>query len=193
MSAYIQERDAGGTEDGEDLLLDQLMVGLCAGPIKQELSRQLRRDEQLTFSVACKEAQALEQELQEGKEVANSQRVTAPPPGNDRSHLEQLKSQFREELQQGPMGEMREQMKALSVSLMEEVRVQLATREAPPAPTCVPQKRQRQAPMSAYQWDAEGRPIWPNYYASNQWLFHPRQRCWCGHRYLKVPLNRHVM
>lgn len=65
MSAYIQERDAGGTEDGEDLLLDQLMVGLCAGPIKQELSRQLRRDEQLTFSVACKEAQALEQELQE--------------------------------------------------------------------------------------------------------------------------------
>lgn len=116
VSAYIlrlrelfsrwQERDAGGTEDGEDLLLDQLMVGLCAGPIKQELSRQLRRDERLTFSTACKEARALEQELQEGEEVAISQRVTAPPPRNDRSHLEQLKSQLREELQQDLMGEM---------------------------------------------------------------------------------------
>ena len=30
-------------EEGDDLLLDQLMVGLAAGPIKQELNRQMRR------------------------------------------------------------------------------------------------------------------------------------------------------
>lgn len=39
-----QERDGGGTEEGEELLLDQLMVGLQPGLIKQERSRQMRRD-----------------------------------------------------------------------------------------------------------------------------------------------------
>lgn len=44
MFSRWQERDGGGTEGGEDLLLDQLMMGLQPGPIKQELSRQMRRD-----------------------------------------------------------------------------------------------------------------------------------------------------
>lgn len=59
-------------------MLNQLMVGLQAGPIKQELSLQLRRQEQVTFAAACKEAQTLEQELPDGDNAIRSQRITAP-------------------------------------------------------------------------------------------------------------------
>ncbi|XP_041920929.1 uncharacterized protein LOC121684874 [Alosa sapidissima] len=102
-----RERDAGGTEEGDDLLLDQLMVGLCAGPVKQELSRQMRRDARMTFAAACKEARALEHELQEGDDAILSQRITAPTQDTT-ADLELLKTQIRAELQQGLMGEVKD-------------------------------------------------------------------------------------
>uniref|UniRef100_A0AAV2JHP6 Uncharacterized protein n=1 Tax=Knipowitschia caucasica TaxID=637954 RepID=A0AAV2JHP6_KNICA len=63
-----QEKDEGGTGDSDDLLLDQFMVGLRRGLVKQELSRQLRRRDGTTFKAACTEARALEQELQAEEE-----------------------------------------------------------------------------------------------------------------------------
>ncbi|XP_049901791.1 uncharacterized protein LOC126391221 [Epinephelus moara] len=46
-----QEQDEGRIgEEGDDLLIDQFMVGLKAGPIKQELSRQIRRNDPMTFT-----------------------------------------------------------------------------------------------------------------------------------------------
>ncbi|KAM3608447.1 uncharacterized protein V6R79_025602 [Siganus canaliculatus] len=127
-----QERDAGGTEEDEDLLLDQLMVGLQPGPIKQELSRQIWRNETMTFTYACKEARALEQELQDGESFIVTQRVTAPTSGSATAvDLERLKGQIYMEVQTELMGEMRrelmEQMKTLSADLLKEVRLQCST------------------------------------------------------------------
>ena len=73
-----QERNEGEDDEGDDLLLDQLMMGLQAGPIKQELSRQMWRNERMTVAATCREARALEQELQDGEDAILSQRVTVP-------------------------------------------------------------------------------------------------------------------
>uniref|UniRef100_A0AAV2MDP0 Uncharacterized protein n=1 Tax=Knipowitschia caucasica TaxID=637954 RepID=A0AAV2MDP0_KNICA len=75
-----QEKDEGGTGDSDDLLLDQFMVGLRRGLVKQELSRQLRRRDGTTFKAACTEARALEQELQVEEEslVVVSQLTSRP-------------------------------------------------------------------------------------------------------------------
>ena len=179
----------GEDEEGDDLLLDQLMVGLQAGPIKQELSRQMRRNERMTFAATCREARALEQELQDGEDAILSQRVTVPARSSTTTaNVAQLKDQIQAELQQELIGEMRkeilEQMKALSANLMEEVRTQFSTREVPPAPTTQPRDRhipqapparQRQAGTMApvYQWDAQGRPICQSCGAAG----HVQRRC----------------
>lgn len=168
-----QEQDREGTEEDEVLLLDQFMVGLQSGPMKQELNRQLRRNQRLTFTDACKEARALEQELQDGEPAILSQRVNMlSPKYTTTPDIEKLKSQIQAELQTELMGEMRkeiiEQIKALSTNLMEEVRMQFSSR-TPPTPgaprmphrTVTPQARGQQSSPAAptYQWDAQGRPI----------------------------------
>lgn len=164
-----REQDTAGTEQRDDFLLDQLMVGLRTGPIKQELSRQIRRDATMTFATVCSEARALERDLQEEEDGTFSHRVTAPTNRDTKADLESWKDQIREDLRQGLIGEMKEQMKALSADLMEEMKAQLATREVPPAPRAPPrdhtarapagQVRERQTAAPSYQWDAQGRPI----------------------------------
>lgn len=122
----------------------------------------------------CKEARALEQELQDGEDAILSQRVTAPAPRHTTTtNLGELKDQIQVELQQGLMREMKneimEQIKALSANVVEEVRSQLSTRKAQPIPasrpmdhrtpaTHVPRVRRRPT-GTAYQWDTQGRPI----------------------------------
>lgn len=172
MFSRWREQDVDGTEQRDDLLLDQLIVGLCTGPIKQELSRQIRRDTTMTFTAVCSEARALERELQEEEDTTLSHRVTVPTTRDTKADLESLKDQIREDLRQGLIGEMKEQMKALSANLMEEVKIQLANRELPPTPRAPPrdhmarasagQMRGRQAAAPSYQWDARGRPICQN-------------------------------
>ena len=167
-----REQDADGTDQQDDLLLDQLIVGLRAGPIKQELSRQIRRDETMTFTAVCSEARALERELQEEEDPTLSHRVMAPTSRDTKVDLEALKDQIRADLRQGLIGEMKEQMKALSANLMEEVKAQLASRDLPPAPRPPPRDhaarapagpmRGRQTAAPSYQWDAQGRPICQN-------------------------------
>ncbi len=173
FSSWQRQDEGGAGGEGDDLLIDQLMVGLRAGPIKQELSRQLRRNNPMTFSDMCKEARALEQELQDGEDPILSQRVAATGAHNTTVNIEPLKDQIRAELQQGLMGEMRkeimEQMKALSADLKEEMRTQLLTRTAPSAPStdhnaAVPQTPRARRQLTGtkapvFQWDAQGRPI----------------------------------
>lgn len=147
-----QERDKERTEERDDLLLEQLMVGLIPGPIKQELSHQMRRNERMTFIAICKEAPA--------------PRTT---PTVDLEH-------FKAELQQELMGEMKkeivEQMKALSANLMDEMRTQFSSGLVPHSTTTPsmkgyratsrpPQVRQRLAGNTtpAFLWDAQGTPI----------------------------------
>lgn len=114
-------------EGNDNVLLDQLMVGLRRGPVKQELTRLMRRNENLTFASACKEARALEEELEDEGEEILSQRVrtyTSPPLATP--DPEKLKGQIRLELKEELLAEMRrevqEQMKTLSSSLIEELK-----------------------------------------------------------------------
>lgn len=94
-----REQDADGTVDANDLLLEQLMTGLKKGQVKQELSRQLRRQDFLTFKEACKEARALDQECQEDEE-ALSNRVHYNQPRPATLNSEQLKTQIKAELKE---------------------------------------------------------------------------------------------
>lgn len=146
-------------EDG-DLLLDQFMVGLCKGPIKQELSRQMRRRENMTFRTACKEARALEKELQDEDDTFVSNRIAAyaapkPSVGNPDKLKEQIHSELKEELLGEMKREIREQLKSISSAIVEDIRTQLQV----PTPSPPPQSRRPRPETPSFQWDERGRPI----------------------------------
>ncbi len=83
------------------------MVGLQPGSIKQELSRLMRRTECMNFTDACTEAQALEQELQDGEVAILSQKVTVPVPrSTTAADLKELLGQIQAVLQTELMGEL---------------------------------------------------------------------------------------
>ena len=160
-----------GTDD--ELLRTQFVTGLRAGPVKQELQRQLRRNPLTTFAEACQEARALERELG-GPEESLVCPVFAPaskgtPPTTP--DWQQVKEDLRKELRQ----ELKEQMSLLTKSVVEELQQQLRTSQTAMPPTAAepslpswrPQsnnpQRQRlgSAPPgpSQYLWDAQGRAI----------------------------------
>ncbi|KAK7883852.1 hypothetical protein WMY93_026975 [Mugilogobius chulae] len=156
-----QERDQDGTEDSDDLLLDQLMVGLRKGQVKQELSRQMRRRDDMAFEAACKEARALELEFQEDDEALVAHRVTTyPPPKPAAVNAEQIKDQIHSELKTELLGEIKkeikEQITSLSAAIVEDIRTQLFNRDQSPARP--PQFRQQRPNTPSYRWDeqAEG-------------------------------------
>lgn len=158
------ERDQGAAGDREELLLDQFMMGLRKGPIKRELNRITRRNNDITFGTACKEARALEQELDEEGEDILAQRVRTQTPLTPATDPDQLKGQLRTELKEELMGELKreiiEQIKTLSASVVEEVRAQLSSPKPLPSRTQTPPARPYQSAQSpSYQWDAHGRPI----------------------------------
>lgn len=165
MFSRWREQDEAVAGDTNSLLLDQLMIGLRKGPVKQELCRLLRRDSNLTFVSACKEARALEQELDEEGEDILSQRVrTQAPLTPTYADSEQLKGQIRAELKEELMGEVRkeiiEQIKTLSSTLVEEVRAQLASpNQAQTWKPTSPARQHRPSPRPSFQWDTRGRPI----------------------------------
>lgn len=162
------DQDVAG--DTDDLLLDQLLVGLRPGAVKQELNRQIRRSRDTTFPEACREARALEKELEEEGEVVTVQRVATQRLASQ-SDLDQLKAELRNELQQElkDMKELLSEIKALAGSkgpevahppprLPSEAKVELpgssALQPLPPGPFRVASPR-----TLGHQWDAYGRPI----------------------------------
>lgn len=160
------DREAG--RDGDSLLRDQFVLGLRTGPVRQELQRLLRRDEDLTFQAAQKEARALEKELDGGAteahvQVVRSRVVTPPAKSERRADLEEPRESLRTELR----NELTVQLKTLSSQIVEELRGQpfhsapvtsnaaSRTRHAPPNGSSG-----RPGPSTRpYQWDAQGRPI----------------------------------
>lgn len=159
--------------DGEDLLLDQLMVGLKPGRVKQELSRQMRRNERMTFSEATKEARFLEQESEDGEPAVCSQRVVARSPGGvATTSTGEPPSQIRAEMQAELLKEMRkeiaEQMKVISANLLAELKTQAPMDDPTPKPTgnhVAPmqenwaRRRRTDRQQQTYRWDPQGRPI----------------------------------
>uniref|UniRef100_A0A8C6WFB9 Paraneoplastic antigen Ma-like C-terminal domain-containing protein n=1 Tax=Neogobius melanostomus TaxID=47308 RepID=A0A8C6WFB9_9GOBI len=69
--------EPGGSAQDEITARDQLILGLRAGPIQQELQRLVRRDPDLTFPRVCNEARALEGDYA-GSEQAWTSRVQTP-------------------------------------------------------------------------------------------------------------------
>lgn len=152
-----EEQDGDGVAD--DLLLDQFMVGLQRGPIRQELGRQMRR-QAMSFDAACKEARALEQEFQENDENVLANRVAAHMrPHHTDNNLEMMKSSIQDNLKTELLCEMKkeiqEQLKNLSSSLVQEIQTQLSAQQSPQTPT----HTFRSPRPPNYQWDEQGRPI----------------------------------
>lgn len=161
------DREAG--RDGDSLLRDQFVLGLRAGPVRQELQRLLRRDKDLTFQEAQKEARALEKELDGGAteahvQVVRSRVVTPPAKSERRVDLEELRESLRAELR----NELTVQLKTLSSQIVEELRDQQF--QSVPATTLNATSRMLHTPPTGqngrpgpsarpYQWDAQGRPI----------------------------------
>lgn len=176
MFSKWSEHEAGVMGDRDNLLLDQFLIGLRKGPVRQELNRLMRRENNFTFTIACREAQALEQELEEEGEDVVSQRIRTNVSNLNTDH-DQLKGQLRAELKEEIMGEMKkeiiEQIKTLSATLLEEVRTQLSSPTPIQNRTQTPPARQPRSAQSPYQWDSQGRPICQHCGAAG----HIRHRC----------------
>lgn len=168
------DRGAAGGED--DVLLDQFVLGIKIGPVRTELQRHLRRHPRQGFKVGTTEARALEEELESGMEGAQASVIrTTPactaavmdrreePPGQTHKQKDDWKEEMRQELQQ----ELSEQVKALGVQLMEQVRGFAApTIRSGNSPRVQAQDPTMPLPIQAgpsrgtrYQWDPQGRPI----------------------------------
>ena len=164
-----QEQDENVSTERDDLLLDQLIAGLQPGPIKLELTRQMRRKEGMTFTEICKEVRDLEREQHRGEYDTLSQRVaTSHRQSTTGLDLDQLRSELKDGLIGELKKEMMDQMRVLSEELMKEVRAQWSTREGSQTfripvdhsrtPARGPRAQLRPA-GPAYQYDPQGRPI----------------------------------
>lgn len=78
LFASWQEQEPNGSAQDERTIRDQLVLGLRAGMLQQELQQQVRRNPSMSFNEASSEARALEAELR--TELACASRVSLPPP-----------------------------------------------------------------------------------------------------------------
>ncbi|KAL2098319.1 hypothetical protein ACEWY4_007526 [Coilia grayii] len=171
------QREVLDPEATDENLRSQLMLGLLPGPIQIELQRLLRRAEPMTFVDLCKEAKAVEHELQTpevhtrevhstlSEEDGNVQRVAAAVGPHTRSSLIDWQS-LKEALRSEMMAEVREQMSTLKGDLLGEIKQQLqgfcsqqsqgSSRQAGRGD--VRPREQRRANRTP-RWDDQGRPI----------------------------------
>ncbi|KAJ8356411.1 hypothetical protein SKAU_G00192050 [Synaphobranchus kaupii] len=165
-SRWREEEPSG--EAGDDTLLrDQFLLGLDDGPVKQELQRQVRCQDSLTFRQVTTEARVLERELRgEGpaSQTPAASLATREPPVRPEVDLEQWKEDIKRELRQ----ELQDQLTALGRTLVAELRQQCAP--GPVAPSSRGTKARGTdnnhlyAPLSdqhsfPYRWDERGGPI----------------------------------
>lgn len=149
--------EPGGSAQDETTARDQLILGLKAGPIQQELQRLVRRDPNLTFANICEEARALEVD-HSGAEQAWSSRVKTPlasvhTPNDTYDWKEKLKFELRQEMQ--------EQISSLSRTLVDELKQQFFSTQAYAPPNKTFRRRPPTGPRHTtdFQWDDQGRPI----------------------------------
>ena len=168
------DRQAAGAED--EAPLDQFVLGMKAGPVRTELQRYLRRQPLQGFKAVTAEARALEEELGSGTEEAQASAVRATPAraatmmerreeptGPTHKQMDDWKEELRRELQQ----ELSEQVKALGMQLVEQLRGHAASnsrpgdssREQPRDYTTPPPTQAGLSHATSYQWDPQGRPI----------------------------------
>lgn len=129
-SRWRNKEPATGSDD--EMLRRQLVLGLVPGTVQTELQCWVRREPELTFEEACREAKAMEKETERAAaESINTRRTynspSQPAPPNKVDPLQdwsKLKEALRAELAE----ELRTQVTDLKTSLLAEIRTQQANR-----------------------------------------------------------------
>ncbi|XP_063075849.1 uncharacterized protein LOC134465891 isoform X1 [Engraulis encrasicolus] len=169
-SRWRKKEPVVGSDD--EMLRGQLVLGLQPGPIQTELQRRVRRETTLTFNDACKEAKAMEKEMEKAhatnevdtRRTYSSKPQPPPPSSEPLQDLSSLKQALRAELAE----ELKAQVTDLKTALLTELQAQrmvpaaAAGRQTEPANTgggsgsmgARPRRRPR-----VPQWDDRGRPI----------------------------------
>lgn len=183
LFASWQEQELNGSAQDERTIRDQLVLGLRAGMLQQELQRQVRRNPSMSFNEVSSEARALEAELR--MELACASRVSLPPPRPTSAAL--CPEEWREIVRAEVRKEMKDHLNIFKESLMEtllaEIKRQLlpqthpAVQEDanPPTGRRVPESRYTPSPRQhqTFQWDQRGQPICRGCGKSG----HSRRRC----------------
>lgn len=138
----------------EGALRDQLLLGLCDGPLSQALKVYARRNPGLEFADLCEEARQLN--LEYGRQrsevtcsVINKQYASPAPP-------QEIK--WKEQLKQEIMDDVKLQMKGLTQDIVAELKPLLQlTSPQPSSPN--PTWNRRNSPRPYNDRDGHGRPI----------------------------------
>lgn len=162
----LKRKDETGLERGDVLLRDQFIMGLREGPIKQELRRQVRKQQALSFDEVKFEALALEGEQDDNWPAGHSCLAVSRPNSSPQNSVADWKQEFRREL----LKEVKEQLTETAKILVNELRAEINGPSYPPVPTARPRAysddlgrvRQRFRTSSNnqdFKWDPHGRPI----------------------------------
>lgn len=155
-----RREDSGLPADDDKLLRDQFILGLRDGQLKQTLKLQLRGNAALKFEDIQKEALALEMDQVEPDAHATDCFAASATP-RDSTPMADWKKELREEI----MKDVKEQMSHLSKTLLDELRGPPSRGLQPPRERSYSDGswRGRQSaprpPNSRFQWDEQGQPI----------------------------------
>ncbi|KAJ8351958.1 hypothetical protein SKAU_G00234340 [Synaphobranchus kaupii] len=117
-----RKQEPSGEAGYDTLLRDQFLLGLDDGPVKQELQRQVRRQDSLTFHQVTMEARALERELWGEGPASQTPAASLEPPVRPEVDLEQWKEDVKRELCQ----ELQDKLTDLGRTLLAELKQQCA-------------------------------------------------------------------
>lgn len=150
-------QEPGGSAQDDKTARDQLILGLRAGPIQQELQRLVRRDSTLTFIKICEEARALEGDHSDAEQAWSSRINTPMAPPHKINDAYDWKEKFKADIRK----EMQEQLTNLSRDLVHELKQQLFPPQSYGRPAQAFRRRQASTPTRTtdFQWDDQGRPI----------------------------------
>ena len=150
------------TAPTEEMLRDQLILGLAEGPVQRALRIHARRNPEDDFLTLRAEAIALEHEFGGGTQQTEItchavNPASIPPPAQN----------WRQELKQEILGDVRKEMKELTRELTRDIIREIRPSRPPAearARTPSPEPRQprfaqRQTSQTRYEWDIDGRPI----------------------------------
>ncbi len=136
-------------------LRDQLLLGLCEGPLAQALKVYARRNPDETFAALRQEALMLDAEHgNQQPEVTcfavNNPRASPNPPQG---------ASWKETLKREIMEDVKSQMQGLTQELMKEIKPLLQPATATPQPPTQLRRERRRPFSAANDWDEQGRPI----------------------------------
>ena len=160
LFSRLKQKDETGLEQGDVLLRDQFIMGLKEGPIRQELRRQVRKTPRVTFDEVKMEALALEEEQEEQWIPSGCLAVSRPTLGGPKPVTD-----WKQELRTEIMNEVKEQMTAMTKTILDELRDSNRMSRVEPRPHAASGGTNRghrpRAPYNnaKYKWDPQGRPI----------------------------------